>query len=169
MQFAARSGLSGGGAPRKHCGDRVSADAAGRMRGMARLPAERSRPDPAPMRACAGHPVPMHGPTRPGRFIQPSNPASAPPRSRGLVDHSLDPWKTAVCPEYHEYHSPNDRVRSLSARLEAGRAFPVVSPMCCCRFNLGIAHERSASSACDRTDLGRLPDGHRRQAAISRP
>jgi len=45
------------------------------MRGAARLPAERSRPEPATVRACVGLPMPTHGPARPRRFTHPSIPA----------------------------------------------------------------------------------------------
>ena len=79
LEFAARSGFSRGGGPGERCDDRVSAGTTCRMRGMARLPEERSRPGPVPVRACAGHSAPMHGLVRPRRFVHPSNPAPARP------------------------------------------------------------------------------------------
>jgi hypothetical protein len=88
-EFAARSGFSRSGNCCKPCAVTVSADATSQKRGMARLPGERSRPEPATARVCAGQPAPRHGPARSGCFVHasnlaPTNPALTTKRGRRL-------------------------------------------------------------------------------------
>jgi len=118
LRFAARSGFWRSGDRCQRCGDSVSADAIGRMRGTARLSGERSRPEPAAMRASAGYATPTHGPARlPGERSRPE-----PAPMRASAGHPS--------PTHSPARLPGERSRPEPApmRSSAGHPSPTHGP-----------------------------------------